>query len=151
MTYGEFLGRFACFTISQTTWRAQCGYGSANYRALLRFLKSVQIFRPTSVNGFTCMCPLARLHVEDLEGGGSEKRDLTETEFECNCELACRVLKQLNAIVPQSWPLPDHIFHFFIADIYWSTRPSARKSAKLDTVPVPVPVYDIIPPTRAAS
>jgi hypothetical protein len=93
-------------------------------------------------------CALSRVYPSRIWKAEIQKNsDLTKTEIECNCELACRVLKELNAYVPQSWPLPDHIFRFFIAEIYWSTRPGARKFAKLDTVPVPV--HDIIPPAPA--
>jgi hypothetical protein len=74
---------------------------------------------------------------------------LTAAEIEWNCERAGQVLKELNAFIPKFWPLPYHLFRFFIAEIYWATRAGARKFTKLDAMAVPV--FEKVPRSHAKS
>jgi hypothetical protein len=64
------------------------------------------------------------------------ERDLTEEAIQCNRRLSCSILNELKAYIPLRFPVCEPLFHFFIAELYWATRPEARRYAPFEPLPL---------------
>ena len=78
---------------------------------------------------------------KDMINVGSE---ITELMISKNYELAKPVLEELMVFVPpkRSYSSP-HLIYLFFADIFYATRPGAKKFVKLD--PPPMPIIELKP------
>jgi len=69
--------------------------------------------------------------------------EISDQDVESNWALSKPLLDELGVFVPMRFPAPERLMYLFITDIFFATRPAAKRFVHLD--PPPPPVVNIKP------